>query len=883
MRTSIPKNNFSSGQVDRDLKGRVDLPLLQNGHEISRNFFHTVKGDCYYRSGFEYLDEIGKSALYEFRFNTEQSYLLVFRTQYIEFWSYNANNQLVQVLDNNGRELTLVHPYGTEIFNLCMTQNSDVLYINHINGQYPEYKLKRTASNAFTLDKTTFTNTNSTKSLSSESESEYHGFPCTCTFYENRLNRCSSSKYPTYLYGSKGGDYDNITTGTGTNDGYQFDLAEANSKALWLVSGSNSLLVGTAEGILTVNGGSVSSAITPTDIAAKLSCRDGVSSVRPIHKDNFVFFVSSNRRLLYAFEYDVLLEQFKATNLSKGNYEITKGGIKKLVNKTDRFGLIYVLCGTRLLSVCFSSDEAVNSWSEFITDGDFIDICSVTRPDGNCDLFANIKRKINGIEKYYLERLTETVEFSRFEDYVSEVPSNATNKEIYDIEKEDKYTFYRQIAEELRNCNYLDCSMSYSGLRTNDIEYNPETSTISLDIEELINSIYNGNYSSALLSNGFIKIDFNSEIVGVNSAKTNAVGIYSNFIQTNLNDMVVGANLYKIVNKSIYESKYVSAKANAIKYNNLNYNSLTLSENINVCNGKYKTTTIYYRSSLAKNNTMYAYLYVNGSYTLLTIGTVSAVNTTKKTITINADTITPSENYYIGEILSINKNSNSINIGYYKEAFKSSDIGKKIWYKSKTGKEYGIFEITDFINNYQVIVKTLVPPNENRVGEWYLSATYFTGLEHLEGEIVSVVGNGGYIGDYLVKNGEIDISNANVNKVGSAVIGLKYKGILKSPNLGLMLQGTQTFTNMKNIFKIGLELSFSSGGKIGESLYHLDEIQDFNTEGLFDIPPLPIDNYKEINYQGTYEKNKHYYIVQDSPLPFHLTMIVPYCKHVSVI
>lgn len=694
MRTSIPKNNFSSGQVDRDTKGRFDLPLVQNGHELSRNFFHTIKGDCYYRTGFEFLDEIGNSALYEFKFSQEQAYLLVFRIEYIEFWSYNVNGELVRVLNDNGEPLTLIHPYGTEVFNLCMTQNCDVLYITHKNGQYPEYQLKRTASNAFTLEKTTYTNTG-TASLSSNSATENHGFPCSCAFYENRMNRCSSTKYPTYLYGSKGGEYNNITVGKDTNDGYQFDLAEANSKALWLISGVNSLMVGTAEGILTVNGGSVTKAITPTDITAKLSCRDGVSSVLPVHKDNFVFFVSSNNRLLYMFEYDVLLEQFKATNLSKGNYEITKGGISKIANKFDRFGLLFAICNGRLLSICFSNDEAVNSWSEFITEGRFIDICTVTRPDGDFDLFANIKREVNGITRYYLERLTETVEFSRFEDFVSEVPAHATESEIKEIEKEDKYAFYRKIAEELRDCNYLDCSMRYSGLHTNKI-------------------------------------------------------------------------------------------------------------------------------------------------------------------TLNGDTLTCDDSI-----------------------FSQSDVGRRIWYKTITGREYGILDILELIDSKNVRVNVTLQPTENSTKQWYLSATEFSGLEHLEGETVAVVGNGGYIGDFVVQNGKVDISNANTNKVGTAIIGLKYKGVLKSTNLGLMLQGTQTFTNQKTIYKIGLNLSFSAGGKVGDDMYHLNEVQEFNPDGLFDVPPLPIDTYTEITYSGTYDKDKNYFVVQDSPLPFHIAMIVPHLKQIS--
>ena len=691
--TAIPKNNFSSGQIDRDLKGRFDLPLYQNGFEISRNFFHTIKGDCYYRCGFEFIDEIGNAALYEFKFNNAQSYLLVFTTSNIEFWSYNQSGELVRVIDNNNQALTISHPYGDEIFNLSMTQNCDILYITHKRGEFAEYQLKRTASNAFTLSKTAFTNTG-TASLSSNSATENHGFPKTCAFYENRLTRCSSSKFPTYLYGSKGAEYNNITTGTGTNDGYQFDLAEANSDALWLISGVNSLLVGTAEGIITVNGGSTTTAITPTNISAKLSCRDGVSSVSPIHKDNFVFFVSSNKRMLYMFEYDVLMEQFKATNLSKGNYEITKGGIIKITNKYDRFNLLFALCNGKLLSVCFSNDESVNSWSEFTTKGEFIDVCSITRPDGNSDLFVNVKRKINGNTKYYLEKLSDMVEFSRKEDFISDVDNFSALEKIGVIE-EDNQAFYRKIAEELKGCNYLDSSMSYSGLHT-------------------------------------------------------------------------------------------------------------------------------------------------------------------ETITLNENTLSASSSI-----------------------FTSSDVGRRIWVKSTTGKEYGILDIAEYINESEVNVNVLVKPTQNTINEWYLSATTFSGLNHLEGETVSVVGNGGYIGDFVVENGQIDISSANTNKVGTAVIGLRYKGILKSPNLGLFLDTTQTYTCMKNIYKMGLELSFSSGGQVGEDLYEMNKVQDFNPDGLFDCPPLPINSYTEILISGAYSKDKHFYVVQNEPLPFHIEAIVPYTKHIS--
>lgn len=692
MQTTFPNNIFSSGQVDRELKGRYDLPIYQNGFEISKNFCHTIKGTTFFRTGTEFINEIGYAALHEFKFNQEQSYLLVFRIQYIEFFSYNADGEFVRVLDDNGNELTLVHPWGSEVFNLCVSQNCDVMYIQHLRGEYPEYQLKRTAANKFELSKTKYIN--STTSLSGESATDGHGFPIVGCFYENRYQRCSSSKYYTYLYGSKGGSYDDITIGTKTNDGYQFDLAEAQSKALWIIGGSNSLLIGTAEGVLTVNGGSAGDAITPESVTAKLSCRDGCAPIMPIRKDNAVFFVSANKRKLFMFNYDVLLEQFKAVDLSKANYEITKGGIKKIAYKDDNFGFMYAICGDDLLCISFSEDENVNGWSKLTTKGQVVDICTLTKPNGEKDLFLNIKRVVNNIERYYLERLSDWVEYPRREDYLSEITDELDRREILNLKQLDEYAFQRAVAQSMRDCVYLDCSIKYDGLQKN-------------------------------------KISINGNII------------------TAQNDV-----------------------------------------------------------------------------------------------------------------------------------FSESDVGRRISIKTISGYEYGIFDIEKVNNEKEVKVKIIQQTQDNLFDEWYLSSTIFLGLEHLEGESVSVVGNGGYIGDFVVQDGKIDVSSANTNKLGSAVIGLKYKGILKSCNLGMQYQGGQSYTKNKNITSIDFTFSFSAGGKTGSSLYNLKDIQFFDSDGMYDMPALPMNTIEKILIDDTYDEEKHFYVVQDKPLPMHILMITPEYKHV---
>ena len=96
----------------------------------------------------------------------------------------------------------------------------------------------------------------------------------------------------------------------------------------------------------------------------------------------------------------------------------------------------------------------------------------------------------------------------------------------------------------------------------------------------------------------------------------------------------------------------------------------------------------------------------------------------------------------------------------------------------------------------------------------------------------------------------------------------------------MALQTNQTYTTMKNIYSIILKLSFSAGGKVGDSLYSLEDVQDFNPDGLFDTPPLLIDTDKEILCNGKSEKEKHYFVVQNDPLPLNIAMVIPKYTHV---
>lgn len=95
-------NNFTRGQLDHDLNGRFDLPFYFNGFEIIRNFLSNYKGNVKYRPGFEFISKIRdnqEAVLMEFRFNTEQAYLLEFTEGKLRFYTYDGNGNFGYVVD----------------------------------------------------------------------------------------------------------------------------------------------------------------------------------------------------------------------------------------------------------------------------------------------------------------------------------------------------------------------------------------------------------------------------------------------------------------------------------------------------------------------------------------------------------------------------------------------------------------------------------------------------------------------------------------------------------------------------------------------------------------------------------------------------------------
>lgn len=531
MRIVSSYNNFARGKIDHDLSGRYDLPIYQSGADLYENYISNFKGNGIYRTGFEEMEVHEDCVLVEFKFNNSQNYLLVFYNTKIRFMSYDINGDFGWVLNGGATPLEVASPYSlADCRVLDYTQNADTMIFT--NSTYEPYKLIRTAANAFTFRKfsrkadpfpltwaATKAVTGITQAATANVTIVGHGYsvgdrilfasvggmtqintytatvltvpgvdnvtididttlftaytaggttakvltgdyPGCCLYYKGRLYYASTRLKATTIYGSAAALYDDFTlTPVTAASALSLTVADISQRIEWLFGGDNSLIAGAADGIIAINGGTVNSAITAETVTATLTSAEGCNGSYPLKKDGLIFYVGRNNRNLYYFKYDLLSESFQGEDANFISYDITEGGMGKIRFKQDRNNLIFAVKDNNLLSLNFKilSNENINGWHEHVSQGDIKDIAVMADNDGNPQLFALIKYG----SAYYIERQGEYIEFAKRVDFFTGE----------DQEMVDNDAYIRYVAEQLKQCVYLDNSQTVSNLQSNLITF----------------------------------------------------------------------------------------------------------------------------------------------------------------------------------------------------------------------------------------------------------------------------------------------------------------------------------------------------------------------------------------------------------------------------
>jgi hypothetical protein len=142
----------------------------------------------------------------------------------------------------------------------------------------------------------------------------------------------------------------------------------------------------------------------------------------------------------------------------------------------------------------------------------------------------------------------------------------------------------------------------------------------------------------------------------------------------------------------------------------------------------------------------------------------------------------------------------------------------------------------------------------------------FTGLNHLEGESVTVWADGLDVGTKVVTGNQITLSTPASN----IVVGLLYTAQFKSTKIGQALQGVEVPLNQqKTIHRMGLILadSYSQGLQFGSDFTYLDDMPEIEQGTLITEGTSATYDEPMIEFPGTWTTDLHVCLQAQSPRP----------------
>lgn len=144
-----------------------------------------------------------------------------------------------------------------------------------------------------------------------------------------------------------------------------------------------------------------------------------------------------------------------------------------------------------------------------------------------------------------------------------------------------------------------------------------------------------------------------------------------------------------------------------------------------------------------------------------------------------------------------------------------------------------------------------------------------SGLEHLEGEVVGILGNGGVKADETVVDGEITLAET----VTKAHVGKRFTYKLEPMTLNIVTQAGTARGSIKKITELVINFFKTSQAKYGCTDDELLEI-DWRTTEDYDSPPELFTGEYTVTFDGGFSTEDRIIIIGDDPLPCSVLSII---------
>jgi len=390
---------FNAGEVSPLLDARVDLEWYFKACRTQLNAIPLPQGPVTRRPGFQHVAEVKTSSsatrLIPFEFSTTQAYIIEAGHQYFRFYKDKA-----QILSGMSA-YEIASPYAAgDLAKLKWTQSADTLYLTHPG--YAPRKLTRTGHTSWTLSTISFTAAPAHWAANP---------PACCQFHEERLFFAGSLGAPLRIDGSKSGDFENFTGGTGDDDAVAYTIAANQVNNIRWLASDQRLLAGAVNAIYAAGATREDEAITPGNFLAKRQNGLGSADVMPVLAGEAFLYLHRQKRKLCELDYSFERNKYRAIDVTRRAPHLTKGGLQHVVFQQEPWSVAWSWrTDGALIGFTYIREEAVTAWHQHALGGSGIveDLAVIPGGEATGDqLWAIVRRTVNGATKRYIEVMAE--------------------------------------------------------------------------------------------------------------------------------------------------------------------------------------------------------------------------------------------------------------------------------------------------------------------------------------------------------------------------------------------------------------------------------------------------------------------------------------------
>ncbi len=151
------------------------------------------------------------------------------------------------------------------------------------------------------------------------------------------------------------------------------------------------------------------------------------------------------------------------------------------------------------------------------------------------------------------------------------------------------------------------------------------------------------------------------------------------------------------------------------------------------------------------------------------------------------------------------------------------------------------------------------------------ATTTISGLDHLEGEEVSVLADGATHPNKTVSSGAITLDRSSTK----VKVGLPYTSLLQTMRIDAGADNGTSQSKTKRIYEITARLYESIGIEIGPDLDNMERIPFRSSANAMDSGVNVFTGDKDIEFRGNYETDGFIFVRQTQPLPLTILSLYP--------